>query len=57
MLIAHISIVFYVEGYRVAEIWERRDNVFGFWSVLGCGMAAVTVRIKKSRIFNLKNNN
>ena len=46
-MIAHISIVFYVEGYRVAEIWERRENVFGFWSVLGCGMAAVTGRTLK----------
>ena len=45
-----------MEGYRVAEIWERRDNVFGFWSVLGCGMAAVTVRIKKIKNLFIINN-
>lgn len=26
----------------MAQIWEERDNVLGFWSVLGCAMAAVT---------------
>jgi len=41
ILIAHVAIVFYVEGYRVREIWETRDNVLGLWSVLGCTMAGV----------------
>ena len=42
MLLTHIGIVFYVEGYKLREIHERREKVLGFWSVIGCAMSGVT---------------
>ena len=35
VLLTHIAIVFYVEGFKVREIRDKRENVLGFWAVIG----------------------